>query len=237
MKYCKSKRSYFYKVVGDKKTRISMEEYKSMKGGKLEANGELDKTNFSQIIEIPSRRVRNNNENSIELQEITRENVKNNNIDFSNIPEPKIMIQKGFRKEPYIFFGYNPLTGKYRYVFYNDTRWFKHNEIIITNNNQSYKKEVICKTLIGNKINSLNHSSITSIELKYLVHLYLFLLNKRETEPDFMERLFTYLYNIIKYKITKSGKMQNNNRIPVNNIIMMFLPENYNKDKFLDQFL
>lgn len=52
-------------------------------------------------IQLPSRRVRNNNENTIELQEITRENVKNNNIDFSNIPESKIMRQKGFRKEPY----------------------------------------------------------------------------------------------------------------------------------------
>ena len=29
MKYCKSKCGYFYKVVGDKKTRISMEEYKA----------------------------------------------------------------------------------------------------------------------------------------------------------------------------------------------------------------
>jgi len=39
MKYCKSKRGYFYKVVGDKKTRISIEEYNAgckkyaMKGG------------------------------------------------------------------------------------------------------------------------------------------------------------------------------------------------------------
>ena len=39
MNYCKSKRGYFYKVVGDKKTRISMEEYNAgckklaMKGG------------------------------------------------------------------------------------------------------------------------------------------------------------------------------------------------------------
>ena len=61
-------------------------------------------------------------------------------------------------------------------------------------------------------------------------------MNKRETEPDFMERLFTYLYNIIKYKITKSGKTQYNNRIPLHNEIK-FLPENYNKEKFLKQFL
>lgn len=226
MKYCKSKCGYFYKVVGDKKTRISMEEYKSMKGGKLEENGILEESDF----DIPTKLkklVFNNN--VIELHNSFK-------LDFSNIPEPKILRKAGLSHEPYIFFGYNPSTGKYRYVFYNDTRWFKKNEIIITNNNQSYKKEVICKTLIGNKINSLNHSNITSIELKYLVHLYLFLLNKRETEPDFMERLFTYLYNIIKYKITKSGKTQSNNRIRVNNTIK-FLPKNYNKDKFLYQFL
>jgi hypothetical protein len=234
MKYYKSKRGYFYKMVGDKKTRISIEEYKSMKGGKLEAYGELDKTNFSQIIEIPSLRVRNNNKNLIELQPMTSENVINN-IDFSNIPEPKIMRQKGFRKEPYIFFGYNPSTGKYRYVFYNDTRWFKNNEIICTSN-QWYKKEVICKQLIGNRINTLSHSEITSIELKYLVHLYLFLLNKRETEPDFMERLFTYLYNIIKFKITRSGTTQYHNRVARYNTIK-FLPKNYNKIKFINQFL
>jgi hypothetical protein len=49
MKYCKSKRSYFYKVVGDKKTRISIEEYKrNMKGGTVESDGKLEKLDFSK---------------------------------------------------------------------------------------------------------------------------------------------------------------------------------------------
>jgi hypothetical protein len=231
MKYYKSKRGYFYKMVGDKKTRISIEEYKSMKGGLIESNGILEENDF----DIPKTLKKNglifnNKHKVIELQ-------NSFNINFCMIPEPKILRKAGLSHEPYIFFGYNPITGKYRYVFYNDTRWFKHNEIIIPNNaNMSYKKEVICKTLIDSRIIEINHSRITTIRLKYLVHLYLFLLNKRETEPYFMERLFTYLYNIIKYKITKSGKTQYNNRIPLHNEIK-FLPENYNKEKFLEQFL
>lgn len=46
MKYYKSKHGYFYKMVGDKKTRISMEEYKSMKGGLIESNGILEESDF-----------------------------------------------------------------------------------------------------------------------------------------------------------------------------------------------
>jgi len=231
MKYYKSKRGYFYKMVGDKKTRISIEEYKSMKGGRIESNGILEENDFLQKITIPQHFPRKKINNEFELQSI--EEVKDN----SSIPEPKIMRKAGLSHEPYIFFGYNPLTGKYRYVFYNDTRWFKNNEIIIPNNpNMSYKKEVICKTLIDSRIYEINHSRITSIGLKYLVHLYLFLLNKRETEPYFMERLFTYLYNIIKYKITRSGTTQYDNRVARYNTIQ-FLPKNYNKEKFLKQFL
>ena len=232
MKYYKSKRGYFYKMVGDKKTRISMEEYKSMKGGSIESNGILEENDF----DIPTTLKKNglifnNKRKVIELQ-------NSFNIDFCKIPEPKILRKAGLSHEPYIFFGYNPITGKYRYVFYNDTRWFKHNVIIITNNaNMSYKKEVICKTLKDSRIFKIDHSFITTtIGLKYLVHLYLFLLNKRKTEPDFMERLFTYLYNIIKYKITGSGTSQYHNRVAHYNTIK-FLPENYNKIKFIKQFL
>jgi hypothetical protein len=49
MKYYKSKRSYFYKVVGDKKTRISIEEYKrNMKGGTVESDGKLENSDFEK---------------------------------------------------------------------------------------------------------------------------------------------------------------------------------------------
>ena len=242
MKYYKSKRGYFYKVVGDKKTRISMEEYKSMKGGKLEANGELDKTNFSQKIVIPSRRVRNNNENSIELQEMMkRENIKINNIDIKRIPEPKIMKQKGFRKEPYIFFGFNPNTKKYRYVFYNDLRRFSKTEI--SSNYITYEKEVICKELKDNdEIVEINHFNITKIPLKILSHLFIFLLKKRKENEDFMERLFDYLWNVIYHKITKSKNEQltyynYTERIINPNIDFNFLEKYYNIDEFKKQFI
>jgi hypothetical protein len=229
MKYYKSKRGYFYKMVGDKKTRISIEEYKSMKGGRIESNGILEESDFD-IPETLKKNVLIFNNKLTELH-------NSFNIDFCKIPEPKILRKAGLSHEPYIFFGYNPITGKYRYVFYNDTRWIKHNVIIITNNaNMSYKKEVICKTLKDSRIFEIDHSFITTIGLKYLVHLYLFLLNKRETEPDFMERLFTYLYNIIKFKITRSGTTQYHNRVARYNTIQ-FLPENYNKKNFINQFL
>jgi hypothetical protein len=43
MKYYKSKRGYFYKIVGDKKIRISIQEYKSkMKGGTVESDRNLE---------------------------------------------------------------------------------------------------------------------------------------------------------------------------------------------------
>lgn len=242
MKHYKSKRGYFYKMVGDKKTRISIEEYKSMKGGKLKENGILDKENFSQIIEIPLRRVKNNNESLIELQEMKRENVKNNNIDIKSIPEPKIMRQKGFRKEPYIFFGFNPNTNKYRYVFYNDLRWRWFSKIeIIPSNNITNEKKVICKKLEDNDtIVELKHIDITKIPLKILSHLFIFLLKKRKENEDFMERLFYYLYNVIYHKITKIKNNQSTyytERIINHNIDFKFLKNYYNIDKFKEQFI
>jgi len=49
MKYYKSKRGYFYKIVGDKKIRISIQEYKSkMKGGTVESDGNLEMTDFNK---------------------------------------------------------------------------------------------------------------------------------------------------------------------------------------------
>lgn len=102
----------------------------------------------------------------------------------------------------------------------------------MNNSNIQYQKEVICKEITDRGIIEISHSGITSIELKYLVHLYLFLL----TKPDFMERLFNYLYHIIKYKVTKSGKNKYNVRIADNQAIQ-FLPNNYNKSKFLERFI
>ena len=49
MKYYKSKRGYFYKIVGDKKIRISIQEYKlKMKGGTVKSDGNLEITDFNK---------------------------------------------------------------------------------------------------------------------------------------------------------------------------------------------
>lgn len=234
MKYCKSKRGYFYKFVSDKKIRISIKEYKYMKGGKLEENGKLDKTNFSQKIIIP-RHVRNNNENLIELQQMTIKNIKNNNIDINNIIEPKIMRQKGFRKEPYIFFGFNQNTNKYRYVFYNDLSWFSKTEISL--NNITYEKEVICKKLNDdNTIVELDHFDIIKIPLIFLSHLFIFLSKKRIENENFMERIFDYLWNVIYHKITIKKNKYSSNRIINSEINFKFLENYYNIDEFKRNF-
>jgi hypothetical protein len=230
MKHYKSKRGYFYKMVGDKKTRISIEEYKSMKGGKLKENGILDKENFFPK-NIPSRHVRKNNESLIELQPL---NNVNNNIDFSNIPEPKIMRQKGFRKEPYIFFGYNPSTGKYRYVFYNDLRWFSNT--VVSVNEITFEKQVICKKLYKNNIIELTNNQIMNdIPLKILSHLFIFLVNKRKKNENFMERLFDYLRYVIYIKITIEDGYSN--RIINPNIDFNFLGTYYNQNNFKKHFI
>lgn len=49
MKYYKSKCGYFYKIVGDKKIRISIQEYKlKMKGGTVTTNGILERSDFNK---------------------------------------------------------------------------------------------------------------------------------------------------------------------------------------------
>jgi len=94
MKYCKSKRGYFYKVVGDKKTRISMEEYKAgckkraMKGG-FDKFGRIEQCDF-------------------ELEEN-----KNTEPD-----ENQISIIRNIHGIPHVFFGYDKRIKKYRYVMY-----------------------------------------------------------------------------------------------------------------------
>ena len=101
MKYCKSKRGYFYKVVGDKKTRISMEEYKAgckkraMKGGFTE-DGRVELNDF----------------NSAE---------KLNNANRNDAYYFPILILFNGNRIPHIFFDYNIDTGRYNYVIYYET--------------------------------------------------------------------------------------------------------------------
>lgn len=105
MKYCKSKRSYFYKVVGDKKTRISIEEYKSkMKGGTVESDGKLEKLDFSK-------------ENIHKGIYFVNQQIHKNVLDEINLK----VLRKPFYLlgEPVIFFGIDENNFKYAcyYVF------------------------------------------------------------------------------------------------------------------------
>lgn len=116
MKYYKSKCGYFYKVVGDKKTRISMEEYKAgykkraMKGGFTE-DGKVESRDFD-IIE----KLNNGSKTVFELQNMTN---------MTNMTNKDLQISILFNKNgiPHIFFDYknfldyNP-TEKYNFVIY-----------------------------------------------------------------------------------------------------------------------
>jgi hypothetical protein len=112
MKYCKSKRGYFYKVVGDKKTRISMEEYKAgckkraMKGGKLVSDGQLERSNFD---------LDSGYSNFNEITEYTP---------IIRSKDNPISVMYNNQHIPYVFFGYNRKIGKFIYVMYYNGKNF-----------------------------------------------------------------------------------------------------------------
>ena len=153
---------------------------------------------------------------------------------YQQLTNPKIMRQKGLRNEPYIFFGLNPNTNKYRYVFYNDLRWFSNT--VISFNNITFEKKVICKKLNNdNTIETIDHFNIMKIPLKILSHLFIFLVNKRKENENFMERLFNYLWYVIYNKITIKYSYLNRKINP--EIDFNFLRKYYNINKFKKQFI
>ncbi len=108
MKYYKSKSGYFYKVVGDKKTRISMEEYKAgckkraMKGGFTE-EGNVESRDFDIMAKL-----NNGTKKEFELQNMT-------NKENKDLPCSILFNKNGI---PHIFFDYNFSTGRYNFVIY-----------------------------------------------------------------------------------------------------------------------
>lgn len=111
MKYYKSKSGYFYKVVGDKKTRISMEEYKAgckkraMKGGFTE-EGNVELRDFDIMAKL-----NNGTKKEFELQNMT-------NKENKDLPCSILFNKNGI---PHIFFDYNFSTGRYNFVIYYAT--------------------------------------------------------------------------------------------------------------------
>ena len=115
MKYYKSKSGYFYKVVGDKKTRISMEEYKAgckkkaMKGGFTE-EGNVQANDFDIMAKL-----NNGTKKEFELQNMR-------NKENKDLPCSILFNKNGI---PHIFFDYNFSTGRYNFVIY----YVQNNEI------------------------------------------------------------------------------------------------------------
>jgi len=168
MKYCKSKRGYFYKVVGDKKTRISMEEYKvgckkrAMKGG-FDKFGRIEQSDFK-------------------LKE-----KKNTESD-----ENQISIIRNIHDIPHVFFGYDKRIEKYRYVMY----YFDKNKIlgksippIIT------VQRLEDDGLISQPFSSINQE-ILRIPARILLNLsYEFLHDYTRNKSKGMKIIYDYLRN------------------------------------------
>lgn len=190
MKYYKSKRGYFYKIVGDKKIRISIEEYKmkckksAIKGGTVQNNGELEKSDF-QFIESTKRL----NKNS--TLRLTNDILKS--IRLKVIRKPWYL-----GNEPVIFFG-----GDSSYYF----SYACHNDSI-------FSKKI---NFFEFKYNSVNPISIDNILTQDLIELFYGLKNIRETYPSFMTKLYNTLESefmkITRLQFISKIKFANTNKI------------------------
>jgi hypothetical protein len=124
----------------------------------------------------------------------TKRHGKNEKAKLNNqtIGLPK-EIRKGLLNEPYILFGYNPSTGTYRYVCYNNPNIFS-------------KTPVIFKSLDdnGNPVKKLSFNEIKSISYNILLELFNFLDTKsfnRKNGTQYMHKLQTFLMRDIDINI------------------------------------
>jgi hypothetical protein len=167
MKYCKSKRGYFYKVVGDKKTRISMEEYKAgckkhaMKGGKLVSDGHLETSNFDFDSGYSN------------FNEITE------NKPIIRSKDNPISIMYNNQHIPYVFFGYNRKIGKFRYVMYYDGKTFVFKEL------GDFVGEIKSPN-----ISSINPDILSNLRVKFKKNFY------NTTANEEIQRIYDYLNHI-----------------------------------------
>jgi hypothetical protein len=181
MKYYKSKRGYFYKIIGDKKIRISIEEYKmkckksAIKGGTVQNNGELEKSDFQ--ISVYGQQFIRLNKNPIS-QHITNDIL--NSIHLKVIRKPWYL-----GNEPVIFFGGNPDSMYFSYACYNDS---------------IFSKKINFFEL---KYGSVNPISIDNILIQDLIELFYGLKNIRKKYPSFM----TKLYNTLESEFMKTTRL------------------------------
>ena len=169
MKY-KSKRGYFYKIVGNKKIRISIEEYKSMKGGTVKEDGELEVSDFEKDSKYQTLTdIRHSSLGKIKTDEL-------NEIRLKVINNPWFL-----GNEPVLIFGSNNTTSNY-FLF------ACHNIGI-----NLFKKFIFFK----NKVTIVEEiKTIDNIDILYLIELFWGLVNIRKNKkPNFMTTLYDTLMN------------------------------------------
>ena len=178
MKYYKSKRGYFYKIVGDKKIRISIQEYKlRMKGGTVESDGNLEKSDFEK------RRGTLYSSHSayhglrLSYSEINQEML--DNIDLKVLRKPFYLAG-----EPVIFFG-GKFADKFTYACHNDS---------------FFSKKINFFELKYNAVIPISIDNILTIDL---IELFYGLKNIRKKYRSFMNRL----YNILESELTKISRL------------------------------
>jgi len=223
MKY-KSKCGYFYKIVSNKKIRISIEEYNSMKGGTVEKDGKLEESDFEKTggnyIGIPF--INNKFDTDFNIKRMTE---KNNTIRQQELDEVKLkVLHKPFYlgSEPVIFFGLRQYA-RFYYACFNQ---------IFTNNiffyGLSIEQEPIKSTVVNEKqiestvVNEkqiestvVNEKKIKPIKLTILnipvmnlIELFWGLRNIRTTGTNkkFMNRIYNKLldYFANKYELLRN---------------------------------
>lgn len=186
MKYSKSESAYF---------RSSKKE-NPVKGGKLKEDGRLDTKNFNKntinnppvpIQHFKTKRKSNHNF-EVELSEM-------NSSSLNNSVKPIKIIRQKRTNEPYIFFGYNDKTGKYRYVLHNKTGIF------------TSKYPIKCNKLEDNgDIVELTHEQFLEIEIDQLIILFYHLLLIRKSNHKFMDKLFNYLNDYVIKRILQNPR-------------------------------
>ena len=188
-------------------SKSDSEYFRNKKGGGLEKNGKLNKNNFTnknyvvpnQNISFELETMNNINKNNKQTSSIEKRNLRNND----SIKKIKIMRNKGFLgfNEPYIFFGYNPETRKYKYVCYN-TPTFALSIV---------SDPIICMKLHDNKIVKLTHEEFTKIDIEELIVLCYEFLKIRQKNHGFMDTLFRYLSMFVFEKVINTKFHNSNN--------------------------
>lgn len=179
MNYCKSKRGYFYKIIGDKKIRISIQEYKlKMKGGRVESDGKLESSDFEKSYDKSYDSSKSYHGLPQSYSQITDEML--NNIVLKVLRKPFYLAG-----EPVIFFG-----GKSA----NNFTHACHNDSIISKKINFFVLKHICAI----------PTTIEKILTIDLIELFYGLKNIRKKNSSFMNRL----YNILESEFMKIKRFQ-----------------------------